>query len=64
LLPLALTAAVAAVQLGFYRLLARLHGLALALAAVPLQLLFFLTCGIAVPLGLARHRSDRRTRAE
>jgi len=64
LLPLALTAAVAAVQLGFYRLLARLHGLALALAAVPLQLLFFLSCGIAVPLGLARHRSDRRARAE
>jgi len=60
--PLALTAAVAAVQAGFYRLLARRHGLAFALAAVPLQLVFFLNCGIAVPLGLARHRTEKRKR--
>ena len=55
LLPLALTGAVVFLQLGFYTLLARLHGMACALAAVPLQLLFFLNCGIAVPLGLGSH---------
>jgi GT2 family glycosyltransferase len=55
LVPLALAAAVAWAQFDFYRLVARLHGLAFALAVWPLQLLFFLGCGIAVPLGLARH---------
>lgn len=60
--PLALAAAVAGVQAGFYRLLAGRHGLAFALAALPLQLLFFFNCGVAVPLGLARHRRDERKR--
>jgi hypothetical protein len=60
LLPLALAAAVAWAQFDFYRLVARLHGLAFALAVWPLQLLFFLGCGIAVPLGLARHLTRGR----
>ena len=60
LAPLGLVVAVAWVQLDFYRLVARLHGLAFALAVWPLQLLFFLGCGIAVPVGLALHRSGRR----
>ena len=55
LVPLALAAVVAWAQIDFYRLVARLHGLAFALAVWPLQLLFFLCCGIAVPLGLALH---------
>jgi hypothetical protein len=63
MVPFALTAAVVAVQTGFYRLLLRLHGLAFALAVVPLQLVFFLGCGMAVPLGLARHFAERRRRA-
>jgi GT2 family glycosyltransferase len=63
LLPLGLAAAVAWAQLDFYRLVARLHGLAFALAVWPLQLLFFLGCGISVPLGLARHRSAGRPAA-
>lgn len=60
LLPLGLAVAVAWAQLDFYRLLARLHGIAFALAAWPLQLLFFLGCGLAVPLGLAMHLSASR----
>jgi glycosyltransferase involved in cell wall biosynthesis len=56
LLPLALAAVVAWVQIDFYRLVARLHGLAFALAVWPLQLLFFLGCVIAVPLGLVMRR--------
>jgi GT2 family glycosyltransferase len=59
LLPLALAGAVVLLQLDFYRLLARLHGLAFALAAIPLQLLFFLNCGVAVPLGLGSHLLGR-----
>jgi GT2 family glycosyltransferase len=58
--PLLLAAAVAALQLDFYRLVRRLHGLAFALAVLPLQLLFFLGCGLSVPLGLARHASKGR----
>jgi GT2 family glycosyltransferase len=60
LAPLGLAVAVAWAQLDFYRLVVRLHGLAFALAVWPLQLLFFLGCGIAVPLGLALHLSGRR----
>jgi hypothetical protein len=60
-LPLVLSAVVAWAQLDFYRLVARLHGLAFALAVWPLQLLFFLGCGIAVPLGLVMHRKQEET---
>lgn len=60
LLPLALTAAVALLQFDFYRLVARLHGLAFACAVLPLQLLFFLGCGLSIPIGLARHLTTRR----
>jgi GT2 family glycosyltransferase len=60
LLPLLLALAVAALQFDFYRLLTRLHGLAFALAALPLQLLFFLGCGLSIPLGLARHVTTGR----
>jgi GT2 family glycosyltransferase len=63
LLPLALAAVVASAQIDFYRLVARLHGLAFALAVWPLQLLFFLGCGIAVPLGLAWHLTSERPTA-
>jgi hypothetical protein len=34
--------------------------LAFALAALPLQLLFFLGCGLSIPLGLARHVTTGR----
>jgi hypothetical protein len=60
LLPLSLAAAVAFLQFDFYRLVACLHGLAFALAVLPLQLLFFLGCGLSIPLGLATHVTKRR----
>lgn len=60
LLPLLLALAVAALQFDFYRLLTRLHGLAFALAVLPLQLLFFLGCGLSIALGLARHATTGR----
>ncbi|MGK2925348.1 MAG: glycosyltransferase family 2 protein [Lysobacterales bacterium] len=63
LLPLLLVLAVAALQFDFYRLLTRLHGLAFALAVLPLQLLFFLGCGLSVPLGLARHATRAKPKA-
>ena len=63
LAPLALTAVVVGLQWDFYRLLNRLQGFAFALAAVPLQLLFFVNCGLAVPLGLGKHLLSRKARA-
>lgn len=55
LVPLGLILAVVLTQLPFYRFLARLHGVSFAFAAIPMQVLFFLTCAIAVPSGLVAH---------
>lgn len=56
LAPLAAVAGIVWIQRDFFRLLWRRHGPLDALAAVPLQLLFFITCGLAVPLGILGHR--------
>lgn len=53
LLPLALITALVLIQLPFYRYLAQKRGGAFALAAIPMQLLFFLCCACAIPLGMA-----------
>lgn len=55
LLPLLCLAGIAWIQRDFLRLLTRLHGPLYALAAVPLQLLFFISCGVSVPLGFIAH---------
>ena len=55
LVPLMLILALVLTHLPFYRFLAGLHGLSFAIAAVPMQLLFFLTCALSIPLGLAAH---------
>ena len=47
------------IQRDFLNLLERRYGLGAALAAVPLQLVFFIGCGIAVPLGYLRYLQDR-----
>jgi len=52
LAPLAALGGIVWIQRGFFALLNRCYGPAAALAAVPLQLVFFTCCGIAVPLGL------------
>lgn len=46
-------AAVALMNVGFYRLLLRTHGPRLALAAVPLHALYYLVAGASVPVGAA-----------
>ena len=51
LLPLAAVAGIAWIQRDFIGLMQRRYGLPDALAAVPLQVLFFIGCGLAVPLG-------------
>ena len=50
-LPLMLVAMIVWMQRGFYRLLWARGGAGLAIAAVPLQVLFFLCCALSVPLG-------------
>jgi glycosyltransferase involved in cell wall biosynthesis len=53
-----------ATQWAFYRYLAEKRSSAFALAVVPMQVLFFLGCAIAVPLGFIRHHlGKRRSRA-
>ncbi|MGH7898634.1 MAG: hypothetical protein ACREQQ_11820, partial [Candidatus Binatia bacterium] len=59
--PLALSAAaVAALNLDFYRFLARKRGLAFAARALPLHWIYFLYCGLAVPVALSAHALDSR----
>ena len=50
----------AASRMGFLLYLARIRGAAFALAALPMQVLFFLGCGLAVPLGMLAHWKERR----
>ena len=52
LLPLLPVAVIIWSQSGFYQLLAKRGGIAFAIAVVPLQLLFFLGCGLSIFLGL------------
>lgn len=51
LLPLGAVAGIAWIQRGFLHLVCGLHGPGFALATVPMLVLFFLCCGVAVPLG-------------
>jgi len=53
--PLLLLLGLTGTQSAFYRYLARKRSASFALGVVPMQLLFFLGCGLAVPLGLMRH---------
>jgi len=52
LLPLLFIAVIVWAQKDFYRLLCAQGGAGFAIAVVPLQLLFFMGCALAVPLGL------------
>lgn len=60
-IPLLLIAAVVAAQLDFYHYVLRRRSLAFTLSAVPMQVLYFLSCAAAIPLGLLGHVFDRRT---
>ncbi|MEM1410722.1 MAG: glycosyltransferase family 2 protein [Pseudomonadota bacterium] len=60
-LGLLLVGLIVALQWGFYREIARLKGIAFAFAVVPAQVLFFLCCAAAIPLGYLRYLSERRS---
>jgi GT2 family glycosyltransferase len=53
--PLALVLGIIWTQLAFYRFLIQKRSVAFALAAAPMQVLFFLGCVAAVPLGIMMH---------
>lgn len=59
LAPLALIAIIVAMQWDFYRLLTERGGAGFAIAAVPLQVVFFGCCALAVPLGWLAWRRAR-----
>ncbi len=57
--PLALIVAMIWTQLAFYRYLVQKRSGAFAFAVVPMQVLFFLGCAAAVPLGIIMHQFGR-----
>ena len=59
LLPLALLLGLVWTHRSFYRLLIEKRGYAFAIGAIPMQLLFFISCGLAVVIGLTRHLFGR-----
>jgi glycosyltransferase involved in cell wall biosynthesis len=59
LLALTAVAGIAFIQRDFLALMKRRYGTGAALAAVPMQLVFFIGCGLAVPLGYLRYWQDR-----
>lgn len=62
LVALALVAAVVAGDAPLYRFFARRRGLRFALATVPLQLLYYTYCGLAVVLGFVAYARGRQGR--
>lgn len=60
LVPLLCVLLIAVIQRDFLALLKRRYGWGMAFKAVPLQVLFFIGCGLAVPLGYLRHWKWRR----
>ncbi|MBT8041133.1 MAG: glycosyltransferase [Xanthomonadales bacterium] len=60
LVPMSAVGAIAWIQRDFLGLLRRRFGPWAAAGALPLQLLFFICCGLAVPLGYLRHWAWRR----
>ena len=58
--PLALLLALIATHLDFNRYVARIRGMAFAIAVVPMQLLFFLGCALSIPLAFIRHHLGGR----
>jgi len=59
LVPLGLVLAIAWTQLAFYQYLVRKRSSTFALAVVPMQVLFFLGCVVAVPVGIVLHHFTR-----
>ena len=51
-LPLVFVAVIIGSQSGFYQMVSKRGGIAFAIAVVPLQVLFFMGCGLSLFLGL------------
>jgi GT2 family glycosyltransferase len=60
LAPLAAVAGIVWIQRDFIALMGRRYGMTAALATIPQQVVFFITCGLAVPLGYWRYWSEQR----
>ena len=60
LLPLLAVAGIAWIQRDFLRLVRQLHGIGFALATVLMLVLFFICCGLAVPLGYLEYWREKR----
>ena len=60
LVPLGAMAGIIWIQRGFFALMYRCYGAGAALKAVPMQFVFFVCCGLAVPLGYLRYWQDKR----
>jgi len=55
LIPLVLVLAIIATHLSFYRYVAQKRSSAFAIAVVPMQVLFFLSCAVSIPLAYIQH---------
>jgi GT2 family glycosyltransferase len=64
LVPLALIIAITTTHMAFYRYIAMKRNMAFAVAAIPMQVVFFLCCAIAIPIALARHHLHKADRAK
>jgi cellulose synthase/poly-beta-1,6-N-acetylglucosamine synthase-like glycosyltransferase len=64
LAPLALVAAIVATHLPFYRYVAHKRSGAFAIGVVPLQVLFFSSCAVSIPLAFIQHHLARRRPAD
>jgi hypothetical protein len=61
-IPVLCIAGITWIQRDFLRLLWKLHGPASAFAAIPLQVVFFICCAVAVPLGYLEAWREKRPR--
>lgn len=60
LVPLLAVFGIVWIQRDFFRLVTRLHGPGFGLAVIPLQVMFFVACGLAIPLGYFKFWSGAR----
>jgi glycosyltransferase involved in cell wall biosynthesis len=62
LIPLLLTAAIVATHLAFYRYVAEKRNSAFATAVIPMQVVFFAGCALAIPIAFFKHHLTTRSK--
>lgn len=60
LVPMGLVLAIITTHLAFYRYVMRKRNGAFAIAVAPMQVIFFVSCAIAIPLALTKHYASSR----